>query len=229
MRRILAWLMVGPLALAPLGCSEEKKPPVSAEPKRNDSVRATAAAVTASSNGSASTSKPPSMAAAPRKLCGDVHPGAGKALPTGKIDHLEATGTPALADRLPKSAGRWLWVNLWAAWCAPCREEIPLLRAWDNKLAAAGTPMNLAFVSLDDDDRQAKKYLDEQPPTGLRASWWLPEGKTRTGWLEAVKMKDTPQLPLHLLFDPQGILRCVINGAVEDGDFAQAQGIVGKR
>lgn len=28
--------------------------------------------------------------------------------------------------------GRWLVVNYWAEWCAPCREELPELNALDN-------------------------------------------------------------------------------------------------
>ena len=46
--------------------------------------------------------------------------------------------TPALGDR-------WLVVNYWAIWCAPCREEIPEL----NRLALGGL-VDVYAVNFDD-------------------------------------------------------------------------------
>jgi thiol-disulfide isomerase/thioredoxin len=150
-------------------------------------------------------------------------------LPAGALPHLEAPGTAPLPGRIPTGGGQWTWVNLWAAWCKPCKEEIPLLRSWEAQLAQAGTPFRLAFVSLDDDERQARKFLEEQPPGGLRASWWLEEGKGRVAWLEAFQFQGDPRLPLHFLFDPKGTLRCVIDGAVEPVDLPVVRALLVRR
>lgn len=213
------------LALLALpACDDGKKVPPPPSGKRNDAVQATAP--TAPATTVAHTAPRP---AAPRvPVCSTPSLAAGRSLPAGSLPHFEAPGTSPLPDRIP-SGGRWTWVNLWAAWCGPCKEEIPLLKSWETRLASSATPMQVAFVSLDDDERQARKFLESQPPTGLRASWWLQEGKSRAAWLEGVRLKAEPQLPVQLLVDPQGTIRCVIEGAVEEADFAQVQATLARR
>lgn len=205
-------------------CGDETKPPAPAAYGRSEAVRAPA--------GANPPQQPPRAPATapqpPRRFCENAPASVGKGLPPGKLDRLEAAGAPALGDR-PSGGGRWLWVNLWAAWCGPCKEEIPRLRAWEAKLASLGTPVAISFISLDDDERQARRFLEAQPATGLRTSFWLPEGKARSGWLDAFKVKDPPQLPMHFFFDPQGALRCQVEGAVEEGDFDQVRALVAKR
>jgi thiol-disulfide isomerase/thioredoxin len=61
--------------------------------------------------------------------------------------------------------GRVALINVWASWCAPCREEMPALDSLQRRLAAAG----LVFVALNEDHdagaarrflRQAKVDMD---------------------------------------------------------------------
>jgi thiol-disulfide isomerase/thioredoxin len=215
-----ALLLAGGLA----GCDDDKKTlPTPPQGKRSEVVQATAP--TAPATAAAPTARP----AAPRPpLCATAPAAAGRSLPGGGLPHLEAPGTAPLAGKIP-TGGRWTWVNLWAAWCKPCKEEIPLLRSWEAQLAQGGTPIHLAFLSLDDDERQARRFLEAQPASGLRASWWLEEGKGRLAWLEALNLRSEPQLPVHLLFDPQGALRCVIEGAIEPGDLPSVRAVVARR
>lgn len=133
-------------------------------------------------------------------------------------------GQPELAsDPLEKARGRWTWVNFWAAWCVPCKAELPLLFSWQDTLAAR---LQFRFVSLDDDERQLREFLAQQPAGGLKSSYWLPDGATRQAWLEALSLKAEPELPLQLLLDPKGMVRCRVEGAVEPEDLAALQRIV---
>ena len=48
---------------------------------------------------------------------------------------LDQHGKVVSADSLK---GRWLVVNYWAEWCAPCRKEIPELNALEQQLNGQG-------------------------------------------------------------------------------------------
>jgi thiol-disulfide isomerase/thioredoxin len=146
-------------------------------------------------------------------------------MPKAAASHVEAAGAVPLDTTL--GAAQWTWVNFWAAWCGPCKEEMPRLRQWSERLAKEAAPVRLVFVSLDDDARQLEAFLNAQPADGVRSSLWLPEGPTRSLWLRNLRMDAAPELPEHALVDPAGRVRCFIEGAVEDGDYAAIATLVG--
>lgn len=149
-----------------------------------------------------------------KRLCGgELKPG--YALPDTKLPEV---GDAAGAALVP--SGKWVWLNFWAAWCEPCKEEIPRLLAWQKKLRQGGVKFAVTFITLDDDQRQLDAYMNSQPASGLRHSFWLKEGAPRESWLKAAKLDPDPNLPFHVLLDPKGEVRCVIDGAVEDADYA---------
>jgi thiol-disulfide isomerase/thioredoxin len=159
------------------------------------------------------------VAPAPRgPLCGGKLRPEGRTLPSSDISRASAPGVPEPPAAIAVT-GKWTWVNFWAAWCVPCKEEIPRLLAWEQKLKQAGTAFQVRFVSLDDDARQLREFLAAQPAGGLRATYWLQDGKERERWLRGVGMNPDPQLPAHLIVDPQGQVRCIVGGAVEDADY----------
>jgi thiol-disulfide isomerase/thioredoxin len=160
------------------------------------------------------------------KLCeGDAN-ASGRVLPKLAAPHAEAPGVPRLDGLLHAMPGEWIWINFWAAWCTPCKEEIPRLLGWRDRLARAGTPIRLVFVSLDDDGRQLESFLEAQPPEGIRSSLWLPDGKRRAAGLASLRVSGAPELPEHALAEGTGRVRCFIQGAVEDGDYAEIAALV---
>lgn len=210
--------------LSLLGCGDAAKPDPGG---RSDVVVGSSAPTLSTAKAPASAApKPP---APPHKICASAPAADGKKLPTVELGHVEADGAPALEGPIETGGGAWTWLNLWAGYCGPCKQEIPLLLGWKGELAKAKTPIHLAFVSLDDDERQAKKFLDGQPKDGLRSSFLLAEGKARATFLKDLGLKDPPELPVHVLVDPAGAIRCVIQGAIEAGDFAEVSAIVAKR
>ena len=149
-----------------------------------------------------------------------------KSLSKDDIDTEVAEGETPLERALPIGKGRWTWLNFWAAWCVPCREEIPRLKGWERKLNAGGRRFDLVFISMDDDARQLRQFLAKQPADGLKRTYWIKEGDAREKWFGALELDPDPELPTHILVDPKGFARCVVTGAVEDSDFPAIQSIV---
>ncbi len=212
--------------VACFGCDNSDKQPVSAPQERSQIVEAKA-------GDSAPKPTPaevvPVVASgapkAPRALCAGQMEGAGRTVPKKPVSQAVASGEASLPEGLPLGGG-YTWVNFWAAWCKPCKEEIPRLLRFQQELAKVSPGFKLAFVSLDDDERQLGAFLGEQTSSGLRRSWWLKEGKEREDWLKAAGLESDPDLPFHLLFDAKGKLRCVVKGAVEDSDLVSLKKLV---
>jgi thiol-disulfide isomerase/thioredoxin len=124
------------LLLAALGLSacesRGDKKPVSAPLERSQVVEAkgtpTAVAPTPVTPVVAS-----SAPRAPRAICSGQMSAPGRPAPKKPLSQNLATGEAALTAELPLGAG-YTWVNFWAAWCAPCKEEIPRLLRFQEEL-----------------------------------------------------------------------------------------------
>jgi len=209
------------LLLGAVGCSEDDKPLPPPPPKeRSNVVVSSAKTTTASATAAASASSAPRV---PRQLC--VGSTEGLKPPPGQVRTAQAAGAAPLPTPIAFGAGKWIWVNLWAAWCVPCKEEMPRLLRWQDRLRQSGVLLDIAWMSLDDDERQMQRFLDEQPRTGVRATYWLPED-LRRGWLGPLGISENAQLPVQALISPKGRVACVIQGAVEDGDYDQIERIL---
>lgn len=80
-------------------------------------------------------------------------------------------------------------------------------------------------MSIDDDERQLRQFLDAQPADGLRRTFWLQEGSERDDWLSAAGLSSDPRLPVHLLIGADGRLLCRIDGSIEASDFPEVEKI----
>lgn len=204
------------------GCEQNTSSPPASE-SRVQAVQASTAKVSAPEP---ATDNKPVLAPSTKKraaFCAGQELSSKAFTPKQAPRKVAATGESALPE-LNFGAKRWTWVNFWAAWCVPCKQELPLLLQWQNALRA---DLDFAFVSLDDDARQLDQFLTDQPAAGLKSSYWLPDGPIRQGWLAAMDMTSEPELPMQLLLDPSGKVRCRIQGAVEAEDKAALERLIG--
>jgi thiol-disulfide isomerase/thioredoxin len=85
---------------------------------------------------------------------------------TGAADLLSSQ-LPDLTGRMRRVAewqGRALLCNFWATWCAPCREEVPLLVAAKEKLPPHGTEIvGIGIDSASNIREFATKYRINYP------------------------------------------------------------------
>ncbi len=128
---------------------------------------------------------------------------------------------PPLDGTGPAASGRPRWVNVWATWCKPCVEEMPRLLAWQKRLAEAGTPIDLVFVSVDASPDAIAQFRGQHPD--MPESLHVANAEAFSAWLPTVGLADGSPIPMHLYADERGAQRCVRAGAVAEADYQFVQ------
>ncbi len=121
-----------------------------------------------------------------------------------------------LADITGKSGpgksgpGKTVLLNLWATWCAPCREEMPALDALQKEMG--GDTFEVVAVNVDTgDDAKPKKFLEE---TGVAALGYYRDATM--GVFNDLKTRGLALgLPATMLIDGEGCLIAHMNGPAE--------------
>lgn len=118
-------------------------------------------------------------------------------------------------------AGQTVLLNLWATWCAPCRQEMPALDRLDA--AHEGKDFSVVAVSIDTQDpSKPKKFLDE---IGVKSLAFY--GDPTTGIFTGLKNKGMAVgLPTTVLIDKTGCALGVMSGPAE-WDSEDAKALIG--
>jgi thiol-disulfide isomerase/thioredoxin len=107
-------------------------------------------------------------------------------------------------------AGKTVLLNLWATWCAPCRQEMPALDRLDAH--HEGDDFSVVAVSIDTQDpAKPKAFLDE---IGVKSLGFY--GDPTTGIFTGLKNKGMAVgLPTTVLIDGEGCALGVMSGPAE--------------
>lgn len=139
----------------------------------------------------------------------DVKAGAGGGKAFALPEAVEGTA------QAPTGAARW--VNVWATWCKPCVEEIPMLVEWQKRMQGEGVAWNLQLLSVDQEASAVESFRAEHarvPPT-LR----LTDPEALAPFVGTLGLDSGAGLPIHVFVDASDKMRCVRAGAVVATDY----------
>jgi len=98
--------------------------------------------------------------------------------------------------------GRVLLLDVWASWCGPCKQELPMLDEIASRLHHRG--VEILAVSVDQERENVVKFL------GARGHWALTIAHDSKG--EIADRLQPDKMPTSYIIDRQGIIRYVNYG-----------------
>lgn len=106
---------------------------------------------------------------------------------------------------LKQFAGKVIYLDFWASWCAPCKTSFPLLNKLHQKLKEQG--FEVVAVNLDEDKALGEKFLQEVPVdfTVLRDA----SGE----WADKFVVDS---MPTSFIIDKNGVVQKIHHGFVSD-------------
>ncbi|UMB59468.1 TlpA family protein disulfide reductase [Lutibacter sp. A80] len=103
-------------------------------------------------------------------------------------------GTTSLDDL----KGKYVYVDVWATWCAPCKREIPFLKEVEK--AYHGKNIEFVSISIDEDKNHEawKTMVSEKELGGVQL---FADNNWKSDFIQEYKIKGIPRF---LLIDPEG-------------------------
>ena len=109
--------------------------------------------------------------------------------------------------RLSDFKGEVVVMNLWASWCAPCKEEMPTLARLQAVYAAQPVKVVAISVDRDSDLNLARADIAANPPLKLYRD---------PGYKVAFGLQPRAQgFPTTVIFDRKGVERARLSGAAD--------------
>jgi thiol-disulfide isomerase/thioredoxin len=108
------------------------------------------------------------------------------------------------------------WINVWASWCTPCVQELPLLRKLEANFAREGIQASLVLLSVDSSEDAVTKFTAQHPDA--KQTLRLDEARALEPWLKSMGLDASTTLPLHLFVDERGRVTCTRMGAIGESD-----------
>lgn len=132
-------------------------------------------------------------------------------------DKAPAFSLPPLSGAAPELQGA-RWINVWATWCPPCIEELPLITRAAAELRASGVKLSLSLLSVDASDALVTTFAKQHPEAA--GSLRVAAADALEPWLVSLGLDRGATLPLHVFVDAAGKVRCARTGAVGESDIA---------
>ena len=115
--------------------------------------------------------------------------------PSPKFDYPDPFGKNVALDDLK---GKYVYIDVWATWCGPCKKEIPFLKDLDEEYKGK----DIAFVSLSIDKMEHKeKWLKMIKDEELKGIQILADKDWNSEFVTAYNIKGIPRF---ILIDKEG-------------------------
>lgn len=95
---------------------------------------------------------------------------------------------------LSEFRGKYVYVDIWATWCAPCKAEIPYLKQLEERFA--DSPIVFVSISIDKNNAVWKRFIKDRQLRGIQL--WAGD------WIALPKEMELGSVPRFLLIDPDG-------------------------
>jgi peroxiredoxin len=102
-----------------------------------------------------------------------------------------------------KSISGWRFVTANAAWCEPCKKELP---QWDKLQAALGSKITFVALSLDNEVKDGKAFHKKLKLSRMKLVY-MPEEKSAVA-----ASYGASTMPTSFVIDPEGIVKYVHRG-----------------
>jgi cytochrome c biogenesis protein CcmG, thiol:disulfide interchange protein DsbE len=132
----------------------------------------------------------------------------GQPAPDTEFTSLQGAGTLSLSSL----RGKVVLLDFWASWCAPCKEELPLL----DEMAARLKSKNIEIVGLSIDESQA----DAEQFVASKSDWALTLGHDAEQ--KTADQFKPPKMPTSYVIDREGVVRQV-NPGFERADLEKIE------
>lgn len=126
----------------------------------------------------------------------------------------EVLTLPAVVGDTPPAPTRPRWLSVWATWCKPCIEELPMIERWTKQWRAKGGEVDVVLMSVDADAASVETFQTSHPEVAdtLR----IADAEALPTWMTGAGFDTGAGLPLHVFTDAAGHPRCLRAGAVLD-------------
>ncbi|TRW26728.1 TlpA family protein disulfide reductase [Flavobacterium zepuense] len=141
-----------------------------------------------------------------QQLKGEAEQLKGMALQSIQANKMKGQQSPTFAyenfkggtTKLEDFKGKYVYIDVWATWCGPCRQEIPFLQKVEEKYHGK----NIEFVSLSIDTKKDyekwKKMVGDKKLGGVQI---IADNDWKSAFTQAYGVNSIPRF---ILIDPQG-------------------------
>lgn len=106
--------------------------------------------------------------------------------------HTSDNKTITLKSLIVENAGKLLYIDFWASWCAPCIGEIPYALSHIQKEDTLSTKMKYIFISIDKNKKDWLKAVEEYKLSSIQSNYII-DGNSETFLKKELSLNSIPR------------------------------------